>query len=137
MVAEIVAHAARMTRRTSASSIPPCLQKRRARADRTMRGCAMDTLFANAHLGAHELEDLVPRARERRVGDQVLPDAALPRDVDRDGGLEAPGAPGEDEAPVAEEGRLVHVVGDEEDRLPRRDGDAVQLFLQRDPRDRK
>src|SRR5260370_616346 len=114
MVAEIVAHAARMTRRTSASSIPPCLQKRRARADRTACGRARVALVvANAHLGAHELEDLVPRARERRVGDQVLPDAALPRDVDRDGGLEAPAAPGEDEAPAAEEGRLVHVVGDE------------------------
>src|SRR5712692_4293764 len=108
---------------TRASSIPPCRQKRRPRADRTTRGRAIDALLATTDLRAHELEDLVPRARERRVGDQILPDAASPRDVDRDGGLEPPGTPGEDEAPVPEESRLVHVVGDEEDGLPGRDGD--------------
>src|SRR5260370_40770021 len=102
MVAEIVAHAARMTRRTSASSIPPCLQKRRARADRAARGRARVALVvANAQLGAHELEDLVPRARERRGGDQALPAAAPPVDGEPDEALEGARRPGEADAPVA------------------------------------
>src|SRR5438093_11740703 len=104
MVIEMIVQAARTKAIRRASSIPPCLQKRRARAEGRAR--ASDALVvARPHLRAHELEDLVPRARERWVGGQVLPDAAVPRDVDPHRGLERPGTPREDAAPVPEERR--------------------------------
>src|SRR2546425_4078158 len=117
----------------SASWSPPCLQKRRARAERRRSGRATEMLL-NAHLGADEFQDLVPPRRERRVGHDLLPDAAVSGNVDRDGGLEVTGTPREDEATVSEKCGLVHVVGDQEDGLPGGDRDAIELFLERDPR---
>src|SRR6266581_8316078 len=133
MLAEMAVQSARARRVTSASSSPPCLQKRRARAERRRSGRATEMLL-NAHLGAYEFQDLVPPRRERRVGHDLLPDAAISGNVDRDGGLEATGTPREDEATVSEKRGLVHVVGDQEDGLPGGDRDAIELFLERDPR---
>src|SRR2546427_6970425 len=97
MLAEMAVQSARARRVTSASSSPPCLQKRRECAERRRSGRAIEMLL-NEHLGAHEFQDLVPPRRERRVGHELLPDATVPRNVDRDGGLEATGALREDEA---------------------------------------
>src|SRR5438445_12379410 len=126
MLAEIAVQSARARRVTSASSSPPCLQKRRARAERRRSGRATEMLL-NAHLGAYEFQDLVPPRRERRVGHDLLPDAAISGNVDRDGGLEATGTPREDEATLSEKRGLLPVAGDPEDCRAAADRDAIPL----------
>src|SRR3989338_1432474 len=129
-------HSASPPKRTQASSRPPWWRKRWRRGCFLSRraGAAGALTVVIAHLLADEGEDLVPRPCEGGVGHRVLPHAAFTGQVDLHGRLQLPGPAGEDEAAVSEESGFVHVVGDEKDGLPRGDGDAVQLLLERDPR---
>ena len=77
----------------------------------------------------------LPRARlERRLRREQRPRAPLARDRHGHERLDPAGMAREHAAAVAEEDRLLDVVGDEQDRLLRRLRDLVELLAERDAR---
>src|SRR5262245_25958669 len=64
-----------------------------------------------------------------QFGDAPVLDATRSRQVDVEGGCDASGPAGQQHDPVAEAGRLAHVVGDEQDRGAGRPPDRLQLVV--------
>src|SRR3972149_12150049 len=122
------AAAHRATAAAMAASMPHGMRRPR----RTRPG---EPLFvATADLLPDQREYLPPAGRELRIRGERLPLAAFARDRDLHDALDAPRTPREDEAPVPQEGGLLHVVGHQEDGLAGGDGDPVQLLLEGDAR---